>query len=265
MNDPVDVDGILYFTALDPTNGAELWKSDGTPGGTNLVKDINPGSADSFPGDTTNVGGTLYFHANDGTIGYELWALDPTPPETTIDSGPSGTITTDEATFTFSSTEAGSSFECEIDEAGFSPCSSPATYPGLVNGPHTFTVMATDTAGNTDPSPATREFTVAATVYKARVGKVKVSGPKKVKKGKKATYKVKVTNSGNATATGVRLKVKGRGLSFNTSVGKIAAGKTRTVKVKVKPKKPGKVKATFKVTSAKAGGRTVTKAIKVKK
>jgi ELWxxDGT repeat protein len=30
--------------AEDPTNGRELWKSDGTDAGTVLVKDIRPGS-----------------------------------------------------------------------------------------------------------------------------------------------------------------------------------------------------------------------------
>jgi hypothetical protein len=94
---------------------------------------------------------------------------------------------------------------------------------------------------------------------------VKVSGPAKVRKGKKATYKVKIKNGGNATAKGVRLKVSGKGLSFNTSVGKIKAGKTRTVKIKVKPRKPGKIKAKFKVTSKNAGGKTVKKKIKVRK
>ena len=92
-----------------------------------------------------------------------------------------------------------------------------------------------------------------------------MSGPAKVKRAKKATYKVKISNPGNAAATGVRLKVSGRGLSFNTSVGRIQGGTTRTVKVKVKPKKPGKVKASFKVTSDNAGGKTVKKKITVRK
>ncbi|MGA7436183.1 MAG: VCBS repeat-containing protein, partial [Solirubrobacterales bacterium] len=95
-----------------------------------------------------------------------------------------------------------------------------------------------------DPDPA------------AKISKVKVNGPAKVKKGKKATYVVKIVNSGDASAKGVRLKVSGRGISFNTSVGSIGAGKTRTVKVKIKPKKPGKFKASFKVTSKNAGGKT---------
>jgi Fe-S cluster biogenesis protein NfuA len=99
----------------------------------------------------------------------------------------------------------------------------------------------------------------------AKISKVKVKGPAKVKRGRKATYKVKITNSGNKTATGVRLKVKGRGVSFNTSVGTVAAGKTRTVKIRLKARKPGKVKVSFKVTSKNAGGRTVKKKITVKK
>ena len=91
-----------------------------------------------------------------------------------------------------------------------------------------------------------------------------MSGPAKVKRKKKATYKVKITNSGNAAATGVRLKVSGRGLSFNSPVASVNGGTTRTVKVKVKPKKRGKVKASFKVTSSNAGGRTVRKKITVR-
>ena len=112
---------------------------------------------------------------------------------------------------------------------------------------------------------AVATFELSPPAPTAKISKVKVSGPAKVRKGKKATYKVNISNSGNAAATGVRLKVSGRGVSFNTSVGKIGAKKTRTVKVKVKPKKPGKVKAKFKVTSGNAGGKTVKKKIKVKK
>jgi hypothetical protein len=187
------------------------------------------------------------------------------PPDTTITSGPSGTTNNASPSFGFSSSEAGSTFQCSLDSGAFAACSSPKSYSSLPDGAHNFKVRATDPAGNTDPTPASRDFSVDTTVYKAKIKKVNVSGPGKVKKGKKATYKVKITNSGNAKATGVRLKVKGRGVSFNTSVGKIAAKKTRTVKVKLKAKKPGKVKVKFKVTSKNAGGKTVKKKIKVKK
>ena len=71
----------LYFRANDGTNGSELWKSDGTGGGTQMVKDINP-SGSSNPNDLTEVGGALFFVANDGTNGFELWGSTGTGPGT---------------------------------------------------------------------------------------------------------------------------------------------------------------------------------------
>ena len=64
--------------AHDGANGQELWKSDGTAGGTAMVKDIRPGSGSSSPQHLTEVGGVLYFVANDGANGYELWKSDGT-------------------------------------------------------------------------------------------------------------------------------------------------------------------------------------------
>jgi len=80
------VDGVLFFGALDETNGAELWKSDGTGAGTELVKDINPGNADSLTADSSlvNVDGTLFFIANNGTDGAELWKSDGTTGGTSM-------------------------------------------------------------------------------------------------------------------------------------------------------------------------------------
>ena len=44
-----NVGGTLFFAANDGTHGVELWRSDGTAGGTQMVKDINPGSNGSYP------------------------------------------------------------------------------------------------------------------------------------------------------------------------------------------------------------------------
>ncbi|WP_254175244.1 ELWxxDGT repeat protein [Planktothrix pseudagardhii] len=79
-----NINGTLYFRANDGINGFELWKSDGTPEGTILVKNINPGSSDSLPGFLINVNGTLYFHANDGVHGIELWKSDGTTAGTVL-------------------------------------------------------------------------------------------------------------------------------------------------------------------------------------
>jgi len=87
--------------------------------------------------------------------------VDSTPPETTIDSGPSGTVNSTSASFEFSSSEAGSSFECKLDDGAFSACTSPKEYVGnLSDGPHTFYVKAMDAAGNTDSTPAERSWSV---------------------------------------------------------------------------------------------------------
>jgi hypothetical protein len=88
---------------------------------------------------------------------------DLTAPETTITSGPSGTVSSNSASFSFTSSESGSSFACQLDTGAWSDCASPKHYSGLADGSHTFTVRATDAAGNTDSSPANRTWTVEVT------------------------------------------------------------------------------------------------------
>jgi hypothetical protein len=88
---------------------------------------------------------------------------DTTAPETAIDSGPSGTVSSASASFGFSSSETGSTFQCSLDGAAFASCASPKDYTGLSEGSHTFEVKATDAAGNTDTTPASRSWTVNTT------------------------------------------------------------------------------------------------------
>jgi ELWxxDGT repeat protein len=73
-----EVGGLVFFTAITPTTGRELWKSDGTEAGTVRVKDIHPGIGGSYPGSLTNVNGTLYFSATDAQNGREVWKSDGT-------------------------------------------------------------------------------------------------------------------------------------------------------------------------------------------
>ncbi|MFY2559396.1 ELWxxDGT repeat protein [Corallococcus terminator] len=74
----VAVGKTLYFPADDGTRGTELWRSDGTTGGTNLVKDIAPGFASSSPGQLLVDGKRVLFAADDGGKGRELWKSDGT-------------------------------------------------------------------------------------------------------------------------------------------------------------------------------------------
>jgi ELWxxDGT repeat protein len=73
----VEINGFVYFTADDGTNGRELWRSDGTKPGTRMVKDINPWGS-SNPRYLTVVDGTLFFQADDGIQGVELFSSDGT-------------------------------------------------------------------------------------------------------------------------------------------------------------------------------------------
>ncbi len=73
------VNGKLFFVADNGTAGQELWTSDGTPEGTNMVKDIRPGAMGSEPYGLYAGGTRLFFGADDGSgSGSELWVSDGT-------------------------------------------------------------------------------------------------------------------------------------------------------------------------------------------
>lgn len=67
---------MAFFLAAKGDTGREIWKSDGTPDGTVLVKDINLGSAGSVFSNFVELKGRLYFIADDGLTGHQLWTTD---------------------------------------------------------------------------------------------------------------------------------------------------------------------------------------------
>jgi len=70
----IELNGAGLFAAVHPDYGMEIWTSDGTSEGTNLVKDINPnGSSD--PAKLTYWEGNAYFFAYDGEQ-RNLWKTD---------------------------------------------------------------------------------------------------------------------------------------------------------------------------------------------
>ena len=85
----------------------------------------------------------------------------PDPPNTTISSGPAPIVASHTATFTFASSQAGSTFACALDSAVFQDCSSPATI-SVPDGEHRFFVIAIR-AGDTDPTPAAWTWTADTT------------------------------------------------------------------------------------------------------
>ena len=86
---------MLFFVADNGVSGRELWRSDGTAGGTVMLKDINPGAGSGLSFSSKLVtfalvrnmisfNGALYFQANDGVNGAELWKSDGTTAGTVL-------------------------------------------------------------------------------------------------------------------------------------------------------------------------------------
>jgi CSLREA domain-containing protein len=153
---------------------------------------------------------------------------DATAPETILDSGPTGVVTSGSATFEFSSSEQDSTFECSLDGAAFSGCTSPQQYPTLADGDHTFEVRAIDPAGNADPTPASRTWTVDASAPTVQAPEQSFSVNSTLDA---TTVPVKLTWSATDGVTGVteyKLQQSTNGGS-STTVPINTAGTTKTV------------------------------------
>lgn len=131
-------------------------------GGNTLQRSIAPGCATQLePGDDTNDSATDFALAppsprNNATKPTEK-PCDKTPPETTITKRPPKRSTKAAAKFEFKSSEGGSTFECKLDDGAFESCESPLRVR-VKPGKHSFSVVATDRAGNRDGSPAKVSF-----------------------------------------------------------------------------------------------------------
>ena len=74
ISDVVVLGDAIYFTAISSETGRELWRTDGTPVGTSLVRDTRLGTASGTFNYLKRVGNKLYF--NDGNL--QLWESDGT-------------------------------------------------------------------------------------------------------------------------------------------------------------------------------------------
>jgi ELWxxDGT repeat protein len=82
--DFTQVGKVVFFSTMDQANGRELWKTDGTPEGTALVKDINPGISSSKISNAISFKNRLLFFDSDGSPGLKLWTSDGTASGTFI-------------------------------------------------------------------------------------------------------------------------------------------------------------------------------------
>jgi hypothetical protein len=93
------------------------------------------------------------------------WTIDTVAPDTSITAYPPNPSHSVDASFSFTSTEPGSTFECQLDGGGFSTCTSPHAYTELDYGDHTFEVRAIDGVDNVDLTPASYSWTISWAVY----------------------------------------------------------------------------------------------------
>jgi ELWxxDGT repeat protein len=70
-------DNVIY-RAYGSLVGTEFFVTDGTPAGTHVLLDINPGGANSSPATAVLGDSLLWFTADDGVHGSELWTTDGT-------------------------------------------------------------------------------------------------------------------------------------------------------------------------------------------
>jgi|GEM_PF-1294710 len=120
----------IYFNASDGSVGRELWKTDGSNSGTELVMDIysggsegspSPGRSEDFEWDNrfTVIGNRLFFLASDGNYGEEVWSSNGENSGTSIvsdiygGSGGSGSyyLTTDGTNLWFRARNTSSNYE----------------------------------------------------------------------------------------------------------------------------------------------------------
>jgi hypothetical protein len=114
--------------------------------------------SDATAGTPTPIWGTWYKSHLASIAG---GGVDTIPPDTSITTKPAVTTTTTTADFSFTSTEVGSSYICQLDSNAAVSCNSGSIHlTSLGIGQHTFKVKATDISNNVDATPATYTWTI---------------------------------------------------------------------------------------------------------
>jgi hypothetical protein len=156
-----------------------------------------------------------------GNLAAEIGAdeiADGNAPDTTINSNPTNPTASNAATFTFSGTdtvapEVVASFECQLDGAGFAPCTSPTNFIGLADGSHTFQVRAKDFNGNVDPTPASFTWLVDTTAPNTTI----LTNPTDPSTSADATFTFLGTDSGGSGIAGFECKLDAGAFTACTS------------------------------------------------
>ena len=102
------------------------------------------------------------------------WTIETRSPTAAVTLAPAALSNTRSAAFGFSADEP-ATFECKLDGQSFQPCSSPAVYQGLTDGPHVFAVRPRDAVGNVG-APASHTWAIDATAPETTISSAPKSG-----------------------------------------------------------------------------------------
>ena len=177
----------------------------------------------SFSG-LTDGSHTFSVRAKDAAGNYDLtaasysWTIDTTPPDTSITGQPPDPAITNSGSFNFSSSEAGSTFQCSMDGAAYTTCGPPYGFSGLADGSHTFSIRAIDAIGNIDPIPAA--FTWTVTTRNVRLTAA----------GRPDTFYTTITAALAGIPAGVPSQIVTKQLDFNETVDMNRCGETLTIR-----------------------------------
>jgi hypothetical protein len=168
-----DILGLLFPPQENCPGGANPGSSEYVIKGVSHDVGLGPGTFDQgpFPSFQISVSARIEHDADHDGYGDETQDLCPTdptlhsvcdtfPPQTSITKGPKKKTKSKKATFAFSSSEPGSTFECSLDGAAFHACASPMTATVKELGRHNFLVRARDTHGNLDTTEASWSWKV---------------------------------------------------------------------------------------------------------
>jgi hypothetical protein len=112
----------------------------------------------------TNAGVANVWHSDNPANITEVTCPGGTAPDTSITSNPASSTTDLTASFAFTSSggQTPVTFECNLDSAGYSACTSPKNYTGLSVAAHNFKVRAIGADTLTDSTPASYDWTITA-------------------------------------------------------------------------------------------------------
>ncbi len=161
----VENNGLLYFIADDGTDGEQVWATDGTQTGTQMVSDFSSGGDYSTrPSLLAAENSQVLFYADDGIQGQELWSASPAT-DVAITPIPAQTVTAHQTlSLSVQATNSGDPTPnlvyALVDDpptgATINPSSGAFSWQPTATGTFSIAVQATDTNQQGDPSTIDR-------------------------------------------------------------------------------------------------------------